>query len=175
MIINAETKDYSRLISDLEATWNAHIPAVPFEYTFIDEEVQKQYVADRRLSLIIKSFTFLTILISCLGLLGLVMFTAERRTKEIGIRKVLGATVVDIMTMISKEFVVLVVIALLLSIPLAWWAMRQWLNDFAYSIDLQWWMFALAGVLTLGIAFLTVSFQSIKAALANPVNSLRNE
>lgn len=175
MIIDVQTEDYSTLIGQLEATWASQIPSVPFEYTFIDEEVQRQYEADHRLSRIINSFTFLTILISCLGLLGLAMFTAERRTKEIGIRKVLGASVVSITALISREFVKLVLIALVLSIPLAWWAMRQWLNDFAYQVEIQWWMFALAGVLTIAIAFLTVSFQSVRAALANPVESLRSE
>jgi putative ABC transport system permease protein len=141
----------------------------------MDEEVQNQYTADRRLSNIINSFTFLTILISCLGLLGLAMFTTERRTKEIGIRKVLGASIVNITTMISSEFVKLVMISLVFSIPIAWWAMRKWLEDFAYHVDMEWWMFALAGLLTIVITFMTVSFQSMKAAMANPVESLKNE
>ncbi len=175
MIIKAETKDYSKLLGQLAATWKTQVPNVPFEYTFIDEEVQKQYEADRRLSRIINTFTFLTILISCLGLFGLAMFTAERRTKEIGIRKVLGATIFDITTLISKDFIKLVLIAVILAMPLAWWSMNQWLEDFAYRVPIQWWMFVLAGVMAIAIALLTVSLQAVKAAITNPVQSLRSE
>ncbi len=175
MIIDTETANLPQLLAQLEDTWESQIPFVPFEYTFIDEAVQKQYVEDRRLSSILNSFTFLTILISCLGLLGLATFTAERRTKEIGIRKVLGATVFGITTMISKEFIKLVLIAIVLSVPLAWWAMNGWLENFAYRVNIQWWMFVLAGIMAIGVALITVSFQSVKAALANPVHALRNE
>ncbi|MDX1939039.1 MAG: ABC transporter permease [Saprospiraceae bacterium] len=175
MIIKAETEDYAKFISQLETTWKSQVSAVPFEYTFIDQEVQQQYEADRRLSRIINSFTFLTILISCLGLFGLAMFTAEQRTKEIGIRKVLGAGVSNIITLISKDFIKLVIIALLIASPIAWWGMNKWLGDFAYRVDIQWWMFALAGVAAIAVALITVSFQAIKAALANPVNSLKSE
>ncbi|MFN7118513.1 MAG: ABC transporter permease [Saprospiraceae bacterium] len=175
MIIKAETQDYAKLISQLESTWKTQVSAVPFEYTFIDQEVQKQYEADRRLSSIINVFTFLTILISCLGLFGLAMFTAERRTKEIGIRRVLGASAFDITTLISRDFIKLVLIAVVLASPLAWWGMSQWLEDFAYRVEIQWWMFVLAGAVAIGIAILTVSLQTIKAAVANPVNSLRSE
>ncbi|MBK7872158.1 MAG: FtsX-like permease family protein [Saprospiraceae bacterium] len=175
MIIKAETEDYAKFISQLETTWKSQVPAVPFEYTFIDQEVQQQYEADRRLSRIINSFTFLTILISCLGLFGLAMFTAEQRTKEIGIRKVLGAGVSNIITLISKDFIKLVIIAMLLASPIAWWGMNKWLGDFAYRVDIQWWMFVLAGVAAIAVALITVSFQAIKAALANPVDSLRSE
>ncbi len=175
MIIKVETEDYSKFINQLETTWKSQVPAVPFEYTFIDQEVQKQYEADRRLSRIISSFTFLTILISCLGLFGLAMFTAEQRTKEIGIRKVLGAGVSNIITLISKDFVKLIIIAIFIASPIAWWGMNKWLADFAYRVDIQWWMFVLAGVAAIVVALITVSFQAIKAALANPVDSLRSE
>ncbi|MBK7871956.1 MAG: FtsX-like permease family protein [Saprospiraceae bacterium] len=175
MIIKAETEDYAKFISQLETTWKSQVPAVPFEYTFIDQEVQQQYEADRRLSRIINSFTFLTILISCLGLFGLAMFTAEQRTKEIGIRKVLGAGVSNIITLISKDFIKLVIIAMIIASPVAWWGMNKWLGDFAYRVDIQWWMFVLAGVAAIAVALITVSFQAIKAALANPVDSLRSE
>lgn len=175
MIIHAKTNDYGKLIGRLSSAWEGRISSVPFEYSFIDEEVQMQYKAEQRLSNIINSFTLLTVLISCLGLFGLVMFTVERRTKEIGIRKVLGASVFDIASMITKDYSKLVIIAFLVSTPISWWVMRQWLNEFAYQVDLQWWMFVLAGSLAILIAFLTVSFQSIKAALTNPVDSLRSE
>lgn len=175
MIIHAETADFTELIGQLQSTWESQISFVPFEYSFIDEAVQRQYEADRRLSSILNIFTFLTILISCLGLLGLAAFTAERRTKEIGIRKVLGATVIGITTMISKDYLKLVLVAVVLSVPLAWWSMNQWLNNFAYRVDIQWWMFLLAGLLATFIALLTVGFQSVKAAIANPVEALRDE
>ena len=175
MIIRSETSDYSQLLGQLQRTWESQIPFVPFEYTFIDEAVQRQYEGDRRLSSILNSFTFLTILISCLGLLGLAAFTAERRTKEIGIRKVLGASVVGITAMISKEFLKLVLIAIVLSVPLAWWAMSNWLENFAYRVEIQWWMFVLAGLSAIVVAMLTVGYQSMKAALADPVWALRNE
>ncbi|RYZ31855.1 MAG: FtsX-like permease family protein, partial [Sphingobacteriales bacterium] len=113
--------------------------------------------------------------IACLGLFGLATFTAEQRTKEIGVRKVLGASVASIVTLLSKDFLKLVCIAILIASPLAWYGMNRWLQDFAYKIDLEWWVFALAGLLAIGIALLTVSFQSIKAALMNPVKSLRSE
>lgn len=175
MIINATTNDYNKLLGQLENVWKTQVPSVPFEYTFIDEEVQKQYEADRRLSSIINSFTLIAILISCLGLFGLATFTAEQRTKEIGIRKVLGANVMHITTMLSRDFVKLVIIAIVLAAPLAWWGMSKWLEDFAYRVDIQWWMFAMAGLGAIVIALFTVSFQAIRAAFANPVDSLRSE
>ena len=124
---------------------------------------------------LIGSFTGIAILISCLGLFGLATFAAEQRTKEIGIRKVLGASVAGITGLLTKDFLKLVLLAIVIACPLAWWLMQKWLDDFAYSIKMQWWMFALAGLTALVIAFLTVSFQSIRAALANPVKSLRSE
>jgi putative ABC transport system permease protein len=124
---------------------------------------------------LVSSFTGIAILISCLGLFGLAAFAAERRTKEIGIRKVLGATVVGITGLLAKDFLKLVLLAIAIASPIAWWGMQKWLKDFAYSIDIQWWMFAATAVFAITIAFLTVSFQSIKAALANPVKSLRSE
>jgi ABC-type antimicrobial peptide transport system permease subunit len=120
-------------------------------------------------------FALLTILISCLGLLGLAAYTAERRTKEIGIRKVLGATVTNVITLLSKDFLQLVAISSVVAFPLAWWMMHNWLQDFAYRINISWWVFVIAGGLAVVIALLTVSFQAIKAAVANPVKSLRTE
>lgn len=175
MILDVETENYGGLFEQLKAIWEAHLPAVPFEYSFIDEEVRRQYEGDRRLAYIIRSFTFLAILISCLGLFGLAMFTVEQRTKEIGIRKVLGASVTSIVAMLSSDLVWLVFLASLIAFPLAWYFMDRWLQDFAYHVAMHWWWFPLAGVGALAIALLTVSFQSVKAAMANPVESLRNE
>ena len=150
-------------------------PQFPFSYTFSNEEYQKLYQNEQVISKLSTAFAFLAIFISCLGLLGLVMFTAEQRTKEIGIRKVLGASVSGIVQLMSADLIKLVFIAVLIASPVALWVMTMWLNDYAYKISISWWMFALAGGLAVFIAVFTVSFQAIKAALANPVKSLRSE
>jgi putative ABC transport system permease protein len=150
-------------------------PSYPFNYHFVDEAYQKLYESEQQVGTLVNYFGTLAILISCLGLFGLAAFTAEQRTREIGVRKVLGASVLGIVRLLSTDFVRLVVLALVLATPLAWWATRQWLGTFTYHIELSWWVFALAGVLALGVALLTVGYQSIKAALMNPVESLRSE
>jgi putative ABC transport system permease protein len=147
----------------------------PFAYHFLDENFARQYAAEQKQGTLALVFSALAILIACLGLFGLATFTAEQRTKEIGVRKVLGASVASIVALLSKDFLKLVLLAVVLATPIAWWAMSRWLQDFAYKIDIAWWVFALAGVLAVGIALLTVSFQSVKAALMNPVKSLRTE
>jgi putative ABC transport system permease protein len=159
----------------LETTWRKDLPGAPFAYAFLDQEVQKHYEAEQSLSNIINSFTMMAIFISCLGLFGLAAFSAEQRQKEIGIRKVLGARVSGIAALLSKEFIKLVGIAFIVATPLSWWAMHKWLETFAYKVPVTWWMFALAGILSITIALFTVSFQAIKAAVANPVKSLRSE
>lgn len=173
--VSVSSADYKSLLSKMGAIWQKNLPGVPFEYTFLDQEVQKQYTAEISLSNIINSFTLMAILISCLGLFGLAAFSAEQRQKEIGIRKVLGASVSSVVGLLSKEFVWLVGIAFILATPLSWWAMHKWLEAFAYKVPVAWWMFAIAGVLSIVIALITVSFQAIKAALANPVKSLKTE
>jgi putative ABC transport system permease protein len=150
-------------------------PKFPFTYQFADEEYQKLYQSEQVVGKISNSFAILAIFISCLGLLGLAMFTAEQRTKEFGIRKVLGASIHSLFSLLSKDFLILVLIAFVIASPLAWIAMNNWLQDFAYRINITWWMFVAAGIIALAIALLTVSFQAIKAALMNPVNSLRTE
>ncbi|GAB3990897.1 ABC transporter permease [Spirosoma daeguense] len=150
-------------------------PTQPFEYTFLDQTFAEQYRSDERKGNLFLAFSGLAIFIACLGLFGLATFTAEQRTKEIGVRKVLGASVASIITLLSKDFLKLVLIAIVVAIPISWYAMKKWLQEFAYKIDLAWWMFALAGFLAILIALFTVSFQSIKASLVNPVKSLRSE
>jgi putative ABC transport system permease protein len=135
----------------------------------------KTYTAEQRTGRILNLFALLTIFIACLGLFGLATYTAEQRTKEIGIRKVLGASVSQVTNMLSKEFLKLVLIACVIAFPLSWWAMHTWLQDFVYRINISWWVFVLAAVVAMLIALFTVSFQAIKAALANPVESLRTE
>jgi putative ABC transport system permease protein len=167
--------DWESTLRQLETTWNAVYAGHPFEYQFFDESLLSFYEAERRTSRIINLATLVAVLISCLGLFGLVTLTAWQRTKEIGIRKVLGASVAGITGLLTKDFLVLVVLATVISSPIAYWAMSKWLRDFAYRVDMHWWIFALAGLAAVGVAFLTVSFQSVKAALANPVESLRSE
>jgi predicted permease len=166
------TKDVMAGLQRLCTTLN---PKFPFTCLFADEEYRKLYNSEEIVSRLSDCFAGLAIFISCMGLLGLAMFTAEQRTREIGIRKVLGAGVLSILTLLSGEFLFLVIIALLIASPLAWWAMHVWLEDYAYKITIQWWFFGLAGVMAIVIAMLTVSVQAVKAALANPVRSLRAE
>jgi putative ABC transport system permease protein len=175
MVVSASTKDYKGLLSQMGAIWQKDLPSVPFEYSFLDDDVQKQYETEIVLSQIINSFTLIAILISCLGLFGLAAFSAEQRNKEIGIRKVLGASVTGIVQLLSKDFLKLVVVSFIIATPIAWYGMNQWLQSFAYRIPLSWWMFALAGMIAVFIALFTVSTQAIRAALTNPVKSLKSE
>jgi putative ABC transport system permease protein len=150
-------------------------PGQPFNYRFMDEDFDNVYRSEQRVGQIFITFATISIIIGCLGLFGLSAFTAERRTKEIGVRKVLGASVANIVALLSKEFIKLIMIAIVIGSPIAWFGMNHWLSDFAYHVDLAWWMFAAAGLLAIVIALLTVSFQSVKAALTNPVKSLKSE
>lgn len=175
IIVHVNTANMSNVLSFLEQKWKTMRPDEPFSYTFLNEDFQKNYEAEARTSRMVSYFTAISILISCLGLFGLANFAAQQRTKEIGVRKVLGASVTNIVLLLSRDFLTLVVIAILIASPISWWAMNKWLQNFAYKIDIPWWIFAVAGTLALAIAFITVSFQSIKAALMNPVKSLRSE
>jgi ABC-type antimicrobial peptide transport system permease subunit len=158
-----------------ERIFKKHNPEYPFEYKFVDEEYAAKFEDEKRVGTLAGIFATLTIFISCLGLFGLAAYMAENRIKEIGVRKVLGASVAAITTLLSKDFLKLVFISFVLAAPVAWWAMHAWLQDYSYRVDLKWWVFALAGVLSILIAILTVSFQAIKAAAANPVKNLRTE
>jgi putative ABC transport system permease protein len=162
-------------IATIENIWKKHFPDALFSYTFLDEALAKEYRSEARFGKVFSAFSMFSIFIACLGLFGLAASAAERRTKEIGVRKVLGASVASITGLLAKDFLKLVLIAIVIASPIAYYFMNQWLSDFAYRIDIQWWMFALAGGLAVVIAFLTVGFQSVKAALANPVKSLRSE
>ena len=159
-------------VQHLYETYN---PGFPFTFNFLDEAYRKQYETETRVSDLSKYFAALAIIISCLGLFGLAAFTAQKRQKEIGIRKVIGASVSDITTMLSKDFLKLVGISLLIALPLSWWLMSTWLQGFAYRIHISVAVFVIAGAGIIFITLLTISFQSIKAAIANPVKSLRTE
>lgn len=167
--------DMPDALAKIESVIKTHNPAYPFEYRFMDEEFGKLFKSEMLIGKLSRLFALLAIFISCLGLFGLAAYTAERRTKEIGIRKVLGASEQSLVLLLSKDFVKLVLIAILVATPLAWYFMSNWLQDFAYRIELSWWFFATAGVLALFIALATVSVQAIKAASANPVKNLRIE
>ena len=162
-------------LTQIEKAYRQFEPGGVFSYQFLDQSFARQYATEQQQSRLLLVFTALAILIACLGLFGLATFMAEQRTKEIGVRKVLGASIISIVTLLSKDFLKLVLIAIVIASPLAYWAMNQWLGTFAYRVIISWWVFALAGTLAVGIALLTVSFQSIKAALMNPVKSLRSE
>lgn len=170
-----ETKNIKSLISQVENKWKAMAPGMPFSHRFLDESFDEMYRTEQRVSNIALTLAILAIVVACLGLFGLASFIAEQRTKEIGIRKVLGLSIEGIVRLLSKDFLILVLIAFVVASPLAWFFMHRWLQDFAFRVDISWWVFALAGVLALAIAMLTVSFQAVRAALANPIQSLRTE
>ena len=163
------------LLAQVKSKWKDLSPNQQFNYSFMDEDFDSLYRSEQRIGTIFVSFTSLAIVIACLGLFGLAAYAAEQRTKEIGIRKVLGANISTIVSMLSKDFIKLVIIAIVIASPLAWWAMHNWLQSFAYRQNIQWWVLALAGATAILIAFITISFQSVKAALSNPVKSLKSE
>jgi putative ABC transport system permease protein len=187
VIVMEENMRYANLLVKVKAGSEAHVlKAVndiwkrlflvsPIGINWLDDMVQQQYVKEQKQQTLFALFRGLALFLAALGVFGLIVHATEQRVKEIGVRKVLGASVTGIVKMLSGDFVKLVFIAILIASPIAWWAMDNWLQDFAYRIDMEWWMFALAGMVAVAIALLTVSFQAVKAALANPVDSLRDE
>jgi len=162
-------------LASLQAVLKKYNPAYPFDYRFVDDQFNQMFLSEMLVSKLSRVFASLAIIISCLGLFGLAAYTAERRTKEIGIRKVLGASVLGLARLLSMEFLQLVILSCLVAFPTAYWAMHNWLKTYQYRIDINWWVFALAGIAAIVIAVATISFQSIKAAMMNPVKSLRSE
>jgi len=173
--VKLDAANISEAIQSVSSLWKTFSPNQTIRFTFLDQVYANMYDDVQRMSYVFTCFAVLAVIIACLGLFGLAAFSTEQRVKEIGIRKVLGASVKSVIQLLSKDFIKLVLIAIIIASPIAWWAMNQWLQDFAYRIEVQWWMFALAGVLAIVIALVTVSFQAIKAAIANPVDSLRDE
>jgi putative ABC transport system permease protein len=173
--VNADGHHIPATIAAIEHKWKELLPDKPFNYFFLDEFFDKQYRSEDRFGTLFLYFAGLAIFISCLGLMGLASYSTVQRTKEIGIRKVVGASVGQIVYLLSRDFLRLVLLAFVVSAPIAWWLIEGWLKGFAYRIPVYWWIFAIAGTLALVIAILTVSFQAVKAAVANPVNSLRSE
>jgi len=173
--IKVNAKNIKPFIAQVEHKWNALSPNQHFEYSFMDEDFNHAYRTEQRTGTLFLSFTTLAVLIACLGLFSLAAYAAEQRNKEIGIRKVLGASISSIVTMLSKDFIKLVGISFIIAAPLAWLTMQQWLQGFAYRQSFQWWILALAGAGAVIIAFITISAQSFKAAMANPAESLKSE
>jgi putative ABC transport system permease protein len=173
--VKTGTDNLQQKISTLNTLYKQYFPGNPFEYFFADDTFDKQYASEQQLGNVFIAAAVIAILIACLGLFGLAAFTAQQRTREIGIRKVLGASIGNITTMLSGEFVKLVLISVCIASPIAWWALNKWLQDFAYRVSIGWWVFALAALIALVIAIVTVSTQAIKAAVINPVKSLRSE
>ena len=170
-----EAKAAAKTVKAMEAVLAKIDAEEPFEYHYLDQQLALFYAEDARRETMLIWVAVATVFIACLGLFGLTTYSAEQRTKEIGVRKVLGASVVSLVSLLSKDFLKSVLAAIAITFPIAYWAMNEWLLEFAYHIDIKWWVFALAGALALVIALLTVSFQAVKAALANPVKSLRSE
>ena len=175
LLIRYNTPKLTQLLDQLQETFKKDLPSTAFDYQFLDQHLQNLYSSERHMANTATVFSLLAIFIACLGLFGLAAFTAEQRTKEIGIRKVLGASVGGITKSLANDFLKLVLLSILIAIPVAWWLMNKWLLDFAYRIQINWWVFAVAGSTAALVALLTVSFQAIKAAVANPVDSLRTE
>jgi len=175
LLVKLKGNNIPRTISFLESKWKELIPERPFEYHFMDEDFDRLYSSEIRLGKVLNIFAAIAIALACLGLLGLSSYSAKQRIKEVGIRKVLGASVGNIAALLSVDFVKLVFVAIVISSPVAWWAMNKWLQDFAYKTNVSWWIFILSAVGAIIIAIITVSFQAIKAAVMNPVKSLRTE
>ena len=173
--IKVSGKNLPAAISHIENTWRKFLPETPFEYTFLDENFDRLYKTEDRQKTLFTTFACIAIFIACLGLFGLSAFAISQRIKEIGIRKVLGADVSTIVALLSKDFLKLVGISAIIAFPIAWYFMHKWLEDFAYRIGMPWWIFIVAGIVAALIALITISFQAIKAAIANPVKSLRTE
>jgi putative ABC transport system permease protein len=173
--IKIDRSHIDEAINHLKKSWKTTVPDVPLKYSFVEEKVEQQYGNEKKMEGIFYGFSGLSLLIACLGLFGLSIFVVERKVKEIGVRKVLGASVLGIVSLLSKDFLKLVSSAFLIASPLAWYFMNKWLEDFAYRIQINWMVFVIAGLAALFVALITVSFQAIKAAVANPVRSLRAE
>jgi putative ABC transport system permease protein len=175
MFIKTTGKEANKAIAAALVAWNKYSPDYPFNYSFVDEDYDAMYKTEQRTGTLFNIFAVVAILISCLGLFGLAAYTAQVKTKEIGIRKVLGASISNIMQLLAKDFISLVFISLIIAIPIGWWTMHTWLQGFVFRISISWWIFLLAGCLAIFITVITVSMHALKAALANPVKSLKEE
>ena len=175
LLISLNTNDLRGVIARLENTFKEHVPNSAFDFEFLDDHLETLYSHEKSLSGLILIFTIFSVLISCLGLLALAVFSAQRRIKEIGIRKILGASIQSIMGLLARDFTQPVIFAIVVAIPISYWAIQQWMNDFAYHTSIDWWVFALAGIGSIVLALLTISSISVKAATQLPMKSIRDE
>src|SRR5680860_130377 len=175
MLLRLETGNLEDILGSMQEIWKSSVANTPFMHSFVDKDVERLYEEEKRIGKIAAFFTLLAILISALGLFGLVSYTAEQKKKEIGIRKVLGASINSVVQLLTKDFVKLVLLAFVIALPIAYLIVNRWLEDFTYRIEIQWWVFALAGGIALIITLLTVGIQSIKSVTVNPAKSLRTE
>lgn len=175
MAVRIRPGDPQTAVNEIRETWETFAPSAPLSYAFLDRQLDAQYRAEERMANVFGAFAVVAVIIACLGLFGLATYVAHRRTKEIGVRKVLGASISEIVALLSKEFLALVTLAVLVGAPAAYLAMRYWLRDFAYHIELRPALFVLVGSVAIAVALVTVSYQAIKAALTNPAESLRHE
>jgi len=173
--VKMKSAELAGTMAHIEKTWNKYAPDFPLEYKFLDENFGEMYTMEEKLKSLLWIFTIVAIVVGCLGLFGLAAHSAERRKKEIGIRKILGASVTNIFGLLSKEFVLLIIISVAVASPIAWLAMNQWLEKFAYRAPISWWLFVVAGLAAIFVALITISYQAIRAALVNPTSSLRSE
>jgi putative ABC transport system permease protein len=172
-MVKLDGNDISNTISAIEKSWKELVPHRPFEYHFLDEDFNKMYQSEMRMGQILNVFAGMAILLACLGLFGLSSYAAQQRIKEIGIRKVLGASLMQLASILSRDFVKLALVAFLIACPLAWWVMSDWLQNFDYRVGLSWWIFVVAGSVSLLIAIITVSIQAFRVAMTNPVSNLK--
>ena len=173
--LRLKSDNITATMKELETTWRNTSPENPFKYSFLEDDFDSLYKSEKNMRAVLSAFTFLSVLVACLGLFGLAAFTIKQRFKEISIRKVLGASINGVVGLLSKDFLKLVLISIVIASPIAWYAAHKWLQDFAYKVEISWWIFVIAGVMALAIAFFTVCFQALRAATANPVKSLRAE
>ena len=173
--LKTDLTDPQHTLAEISSVWDTHFPDVLMELSFVDEKLNDQYRSEQKYSKFFLYFSILALFIACLGLFGLTAYATQQRIKEIGVRKVLGASVGNIAAMLSIDFLKLIVLAVLVAFPIAWLVMNNWLQDFAYRVNMSWWNFTLAGLIAILIAFFTISIQSIKAAFTNPIKSLRTE
>jgi len=173
--VRIDASNIPAVISGIKSKWKVMASGQPFAYGFMDDQFNRQYTSEQQVGRISITFAILAIMIACLGLFGLVTYAAEQRTKEIGIRKVLGANVPIIVMMIIRDFLKLVIIASVISFPIAWWGMNKWLLNFAYRVEISWWIFLIAALFAIVVTLVTISYQAIKAAVSNPITSLRSE
>jgi putative ABC transport system permease protein len=171
--IRLKTRETQKVIADIEHAWRQFFPQKAFEYSFLSDDLRENYQQESQLMQLSADLAGVALFLACFGLFGLVDFTVRQRRREMSIRKVLGASIVGITRLLTKDFLILVGVAILIATPFAWYFMQKWLNEFAYHIDIQWWMFALAGLAAAAVALFTVGYQSLRAALANPVKALR--